>query len=148
MRRVDVFQLSRTGGEASGTVDARQLPRLADQALDDRPSTIRYRIQGTKDGRGRPALDIAVEGEVHVACQRCLQPMTLPLARRTLLVVASTQAELEAWDRDEQEVALADHPASAADLVEDEVLLTLPLSPRHESGECAGTSRTQFGGES
>jgi uncharacterized protein len=62
--------------------------------------------------------------------------MPVQVVRETLLVIASTEAELDAWDADDEEVALADRAVSAQELVEDEVLLTLPIAPRHAHGEC------------
>jgi uncharacterized protein len=132
-----VYALARSGGEATGTLDARALPRLRDLVLQDESAPIAYTIRGTTDALGHPALEISISGSVRVACQRCLRAMTVQLDRRTLLLVASNEAELEAWDRDEAEVALADESTDAAALVEDEMLLTLPFSPRHEEPGCA-----------
>ena len=38
---------------------------------------------------------------------------------------------------DADEVLVADHPLTAIELVEDELLLTLPFAPMHEPGACA-----------
>jgi uncharacterized protein len=135
--RADVYRLARSGGEVAGEIDARTLARLAAVLDGDQPSVIRYVVRGAKDEHGRPALDVSVIGEVHVACQRCLAPMPMPLEHETLLVVASSEAEAAVWDRDEHEVAIADHPVPVTELVEDEVLLALPYAPRHPEGECA-----------
>jgi uncharacterized protein len=123
-------------GSVEGRLDARALPRLEGVVQPDCESPVAYTIAGDRDSHGRPALRVAVSGKLWTQCQRCLRPMPVQVVRETLLVIASTEAELDAWDADDEEVALADRAVSAQELVEDEVLLTLPIAPRHAQGEC------------
>jgi DUF177 domain-containing protein len=54
----------------------------------------------------------------------------------TELLLARTQSELTRLDVEEIEVVLAMERLDALTLVEDELLLSLPFSPRHEDGQC------------
>lgn len=133
----DVLSLARSGGRVEGQFDAREFSRLADVVLADREAPVAFSIAGTRDAFGRPALRLAVDGTAWMLCQRCLQPMRVAIEGETLIVVASNTREWEEWDQDESEVVLADRPVEAAELVEDEVILTLPFAPRHGEGECS-----------
>ena len=62
----------------------------------------------------------------------------MPVAQRTLLLLARDERELARLDAEdhEHEVVLADAPLDPLTLVEDELLLTLPLR-RGATRECA-----------
>jgi len=152
--RFDALELAESGGTIAGALDPAALPRLADRAV--RPSglpraAIAWRIAGGHDALGRAALTVTLEGSVFLVCQRCLGPFAAPVAQETMLLLARDEAELARLDTEEPEVVLANTPLDPVALVEDELLLSLPFSPRHEQGECAaaGPARDQRGiGES
>ena len=135
----DAYRLAREGGVLEGTLDAMVSDRLGDRVadVDDMPGDVAWRITGTANALGRPALAIELTGNVPLECQRCLEPFTFPIAQRTLAVLAKDEADADALDADsEEEVLVADHPLDAAELAEDELLLTLPFAPMHEPGAC------------
>ena len=134
--RFDAFRLAREQERLEGTLDAAGLPRVADSVMK-RPAPIAWRIDGTKDAMGRPALEIALDGDVELECQRCLQAQAWPVHTRTMLVLARDDADLARLDADsDDEVVLAASPLDPAQLVEDELVLALPYAPRHPDGEC------------
>jgi len=135
----EALDVARRHASLRGTVDAMTLPRAADRLSDDGgDAVISWRIVGTVDDTGRPALEIAVDGSVPLVCQRCLQTFDWPIAQRTRVLLARDERELARLDEDdEREVILANAPIEALTLVEDELMLTLPFAPRCERAECA-----------
>jgi uncharacterized protein len=132
--RFDAFKLAARHGELSGTVDPARLPRLGERVADEGGS-IAWRVRGGDDGHGRPALTVIVAGDVPVTCQRCLGTMRQRVSQQTLLLLARDEAEMMRLDEaSDCEVVLASAPVAALDLVEDELLLSLPFAPRHEQG--------------
>lgn len=94
-----------------------------------------YRAEG--ELAGRLGLMLRVSGRLGLTCQRCLGRVELncDIARLLLLVPDGAvwpESELEAEDYD---AIPADSEMVVAMLVEEEVLLALPLVPRHE---CCG----------
>ncbi len=87
-----------------------------------------------QDLDGVPAGELLVEGRVTLACQRCLQPMAQPLASVSKLAfVASDEAPVpEGYEA----VALDEGRLDLPRLVEDELLLSLPVLARHAE-DCA-----------
>jgi uncharacterized protein len=73
---------------------------------------------------------------VPLLCQRCLQPFAAIVDQCTELLLARSDAELARWDVEEIEVVLATERLDPLTLVEDELLLSLPFSPRHADGQC------------
>ena len=145
MNRIDGRRFAADGREMSGTTALSRWPRAAESVVD--PATeIRWRVQGGADDFGRPLLEVAVRGEVDVICQRCLQPMRLPVGlaadgepRETSILLASSERELAAWDEEveDAEVVLANEPIDLDELLEDEFLLSLPFSPMCDDPACA-----------
>ena len=134
--KLDAFRLARERGIAEGSVDAHRLPRV-DDVLAAGPATIAWRIEGTSDAAGRPALRIEVTGAVHLTCQRCLGDFEWPIDQRTEVLLARNPGELAALDADSaSEVVLADIPVEPLTLIEDELVLALPFAPRHADDGC------------
>lgn len=135
--RFDAFDLAARGERLEGEIDLVRRRRLADRLAPGRAATpIAWSIAGGQDAMGRPMLSVAIEGNMPLVCQRCLQSFDFPVAQRTELLLAREEAELEALDAGEPEVVLAAAPLDAATLVEDEVLLSLPFAPSHAEGQC------------
>ncbi|MCC7218660.1 MAG: DUF177 domain-containing protein [Burkholderiales bacterium] len=132
----DAWRLVRDRGVLEGTFAVAAGPRLAERVAAD-AGPVAWRIEGTTDGAGRPALAISIDGNVPVECQRCLGPLVLTVARRTVTLLAKSERDADALDADsDDEVLVADQPLDANELVEDELLLTLPFAPMHDEGRC------------
>ena len=135
--RFDAFRLAAKGNSLTGEIDASTLERVADHlASGAGPARIAWRIDGDHDPMQRPMLRVTVEGSLPLACQRCLQPFSLPIRQETRLLLAANEAELELLDAEEPEVVLASTPIDARTLIEDEILLSLPFVARHSEGSC------------
>ena len=143
----DAFDVARRGATLSGTADVARMPRIADRLAEGMEAgasgdaaVVGWRITGTGDAQGRPALDIELHGMAPLECQRCMQPFPWRVDQHTTLLLARNERELVVLDADEDtlEVILADGPQETMTLIEDEVLLALPFSPRCERPGCAG----------
>lgn len=141
-RRLDVAALAAAGGELAGEWTADRLRRLAAATLAPADGSARppiaWRARGERRvlaGAGmQPALAIGADTEVTLECQRCLQPMRLPVhAERRFFFVEGEDAAA-ALDAESEDDVLAATPAlDLPELIEDELLLALPLVPRHAS---------------
>lgn len=137
--RFDAFGVAAKQGVVAGRFDAAALPRVADLLAEvDGAQELAYRITGTADPQGRPALEVALSGAVPLVCQRCLQSFLWPVEQSTLLLLARDEAEAERLDAEdhEHEVVLAAEPIDPRVLVEDELVLTLPFVPRCPEEQC------------
>lgn len=126
---IDGLQLARGRGSVAGAIGIADLPRLAAMGCD--AATLAYNVRGGENGDGHPGLTIEISGEVRLVCQRCLGPLALPLAARSELRLAASAAEIDAAEDDVERV-VATKAMDVAALVEDEVILALPMVPAHE----------------
>ena len=147
--RFDALKLSAAGESLEGVVDPAYLPRVADRlATDAGTAKLAWRLAGGRDAQARPALTLTLSGSVPLVCQRCLQPFAAIVDHSTELLLARSEAELARWDVDEIEVVLSTERLDPLTLVEDELLLSLPFSPRHADGQCESASPMVAGQES
>ena len=138
-RRLDVAAFTAGGGELAGEWPADRLRRLISAlAPDDGTprSPIAWRASGERRilaGAGmRPCLAIGADTAVTLECQRCLQPMRLPLRAERRIFFVEGEDAAAALDAESEDDVLALTPAlDLAELLEDELLLALPLVPRH-----------------
>ena len=143
---IDGFEFASAGATQQGVWPLSGFSRLRDMLASD-AGEVAYRIQGTSDEHGRPALKVRVEGTLQLRCQRCLEPLPFEVKAQDLLVLAATLSEIDAEpaDANAPDRIVAGKEMPVRDLVEDEVLLAIPLAPRHE--RCAGREAEAAGRE-
>ena len=144
---IDSLEFARNGRKTSGAVPVAQLPRLQD-VLESNESTLNYSMQGGTDRQGIPYLDVSITGNCRLRCQRCLGGLQHAVDINSRLRLRS-QAELDALDasdvggdEEEYDSILAENELDVLGLLEEEILLSLPISPRHEEGECSMAAGT------
>jgi uncharacterized protein len=105
-----------------------------------------YELQGVRDARGRLGLHLTVRGKLDLRCQRCLEGLPFEVRSDEVLVLAGTQAEIDAEPADvhSPDRVVAGKEMPVRDLIEDELILALPYAPRHE-GCRAGASQDRAG---
>lgn len=110
--------------------------RLAQEFVDPE-AKMQFRVSGKQDSRGRPQLHCKLMAEVQMLCQRCLKPVDVTIESDHLLYLAASEAEAERLETvladEDVEVMVVDQALDLAGVIEDEVLLTLPLVPLHEN---------------
>jgi uncharacterized protein len=130
---IDSLEFAREDGVLAGDVPVAHLGRLA-EALADNDGLLACELRGGRDGEGKPFLRLRLEGSINVRCQRCLSalPFVLDIDSRLALVAPGETWPDEELADDGVDAIEADREQSVLQLIEDEVLLALPISPRHE----------------
>jgi uncharacterized protein len=139
--RLDVEAFAREGATLRGAWPLPSLERLADAAHPDaKPAESDVaqwhatgEFRGVKGGSAQTWLHLGATTRLALVCQRCLAPVETPVeAERSFLFVADedTAARLDA-DTEEDVLAMT-RALDLRALVEDELLLALPLVPRHD----------------
>jgi uncharacterized protein len=126
---IDGLAFARNAAVLQGRLGIDSLPRLAQSGCTG--SVLDFVLTGEINQRGKPGVRLAVGGGVRLQCQRCLGSLEWPLQFEAQLEFASSEAEITAAD-DGIERVVAGRKMSVAALVEDEVLLALPMVPKHE----------------
>ena len=129
--KIDLFEFARLGDKASGRLALADMPRVD---TPDRSGSLAWKAEiGSGGRRGLPQFDVEIDGAIELVCQRCLQAMKHAVAIRSHFLVAQSEEEAAAFDDDDAIDAIvgaADFDLDA--LIEDELILSLPIAPRHE----------------
>jgi len=133
---LDTLQFAQSGGSLEGKLCADELPRLRDNLTSD-DVAVQYRLSGGTES-GRPVLRLELSGSVWLICQRCLELYQERYELRNVLLIARDESELERWEAEDPlvDALVADSLLDVVSLVEDEILLSLPVVPRHPDGGC------------
>ena len=167
--RLNVAHFATDAQQATGDWAIAELARLADsecpvdagsplkaKAGDAKPLTrsesdltrrVRWRATGSSrrvGGEEQIWLHLLAEADVVLQCQRCLQPLNEPVrVDRHFRFVADEETAAALDDETEDEMLALPKSLNLRELVEDEMLLALPLVPRH--AVCPEVVPMQFG---
>lgn len=118
-----------------GSLPVAQLARLSAQ-LADREGALQVELEVGKDAGGASWLRGAIRGELHLLCQRGLHAFTWTMDLHPALRLVSSEAEEERVLKDCEPYLIQDDRLPLRELVEDEVLLALPMMPRCDDPDC------------
>jgi len=132
---IDSVRFAREGGVVSGSIELSRLDRLVEH-LESGAGFAEFEVRGGME-EGKALLTITVRAGLRLRCQRCLDGLDYPLAARSRLLLVE---DGERWPADESteeryDAIPAQRELDLVTLVEDEILLALPLAPRHETCE-------------
>ncbi len=135
---LDPLNLADRGRLLEGSIPVAAFRRLGTWLHAD-SGTIEAILRFERDPGGRRVLRGSMRGELELLCQRCLRPFALPIDREFRLVLVESAAEADLLP-DELEPLVVDQRRGmhTVDLLEDELILALPLVPRcgHGGHEC------------
>src|SRR6185503_15573669 len=114
-----------------GTADLDDLPGLEDSVADDRVE-LRYKVTARLDRQRRKVVSCIIEGFVFLTCQTSLEAFRHGISINDALVLVDRESELPPIEeeREAEDYIVADGPVDVLDLVEEAVLLALPMVPR------------------
>lgn len=147
--QIEPFKWAEQGFTWSGTLPLSRFARIAREAvgsIDDQLINIDCKL--SMDAYHRIVwLDGHVETKVPMECQRCLDPVEVPLVSDFHLALVDDESLIERLDEDADFIVLGESESTTKGdyltpstidllaLLEDELLLLLPLSPKHDACE-------------
>ncbi len=137
-KSLDVRAFSQAGAVMIQDTPLASFDRLAEEALEGDWGHVRWRIQGEVRpalGEGKPThwLHLTAQAALGLTCQRCLTCVVshLLVDRWFRFVATETQAAEEDEGCEEDVLAWEPRPDVLL-LIEDELLMAMPLVPMHE----------------
>lgn len=139
-RRLHVEAFAREGATLSGRIALQDLPRLAGelrpghdaaQAVEWTATGAMRRLHG---GHLRPTIALRAHSQALLTCQRCLGAVAVELEIDRLFAFVADEDEAARLDeQSEEDVLVLSRAFDLVELLEDELILALPLVPRHET---------------
>lgn len=136
-------RLADGGAEVDFAVPLSQLPGVA------------AGVAGSVAGRasfartqGLPVAELTVRGAATLECQRCMQPMSVPIDTIVRVALVASEADVARVPPELEPVLAPGGRVSIGALLAEELLLTLPIVALHGEGEpCAASPAQTAAGE-
>ena len=133
---LDIDRLADSGAVVEFTVPLAELPGLR---------SLRAGVAGSVAGEARfsrmqgvAMAELAVRGAATLECQRCMQPMSVPVDGEVRLALLGSEADSARAPAGLEPVLAPGGRISIGELITEELLLTLPIVPLHaDSTPCA-----------
>lgn len=135
-KQIDPLRLADRHTHLEGYLALAEMTRLASvvhSAAGDAAAVLNFGI----DEQGRRYIRGQVTAEVALICQRCMQPFNYKLTSRLALSPVADEAAASTLPDNYEPLIVTGEIVALADLVEDDLILALPLVSIHEPAECA-----------
>ena len=126
---LDIDRLSEAEADVDFVVPLAELPRLAQ--LAGLAGEVRGRAHFRRTG-GIAVVELNFDGTARLQCQRCLGAMEVGVEASTKVGLVATEADVSRVPEEFEPVLAREGRISVGELVEEELLLTLPIVPLHE----------------
>lgn len=101
--------------------------------LVDAGGNVRVELQGEQDPAGHNLIRMSLDAELVVECQVCLTPYQFAAQAEKRLLPVLTETQMEAAPADLEPVLMDESGLDIMTVLEDELILALPLVARHPS---------------
>ncbi|MAT52359.1 MAG: nucleic acid-binding protein [Porticoccaceae bacterium] len=137
-RHLDPRKLVTAGSSLNGEASTAEMERLGD-AVESAAPYARVSLDFGRDEMGNATVSGSVALEVELECQRCLMPVGYSLAGTFSLGIVWDEEQAKNLPKRLEPWIVGAESADLYDMVEDELLLTLPIVAYHKPEECKGT---------
>ena len=131
-------RLSEKGTVFEGTIVPGDLETLAEE-LASPGGELRYRVTARLDNTRRRVVSCIIDGYVFLTCQSTFESFRHEVVINDRLVLVGSDAELPPFEEegDSEDFVVATAPIDVRELVEEAVILSLPMVPRKPGAEPA-----------
>jgi len=131
---IDPHKFADQEKEINATLDLEYLDRFRQELASDKGEIV-CSIKGSKVKDTRiTLLELSLKGEVELVCQGCLQPFVYQLERNAVLYPVNSEEQMDRVADNGDPVLVGEDGLHVKSVVEDELILSLPLIPLF--GEC------------
>jgi uncharacterized protein len=135
---LDIDRLADGEADTDFAVPLAELPRLRSQ-LASVEGLVRGRVQFTRES-GFVVADLLMSGAATLMCQRCLEAMTEPVDSAVRVALITVEGDASRVPEHLEPVLAPGGRITVGELVEEELLLSLPIVPLHaDASDCAVT---------
>ncbi len=133
---VDTAAFTRNGEVFAAESPVSDFKRALEGLPNQKGQLISWSMRGWVDSAGQQFLEIRLSGYVVLTCQRCMKDFDyyVDTVNQVLVVAHERDLDVDMDDPDALERILGSAQLNALELIEDELILSLPYVPRHE--EC------------
>ena len=137
--QIDPRKLALQGITLEGEFFAKHLPRLS-ASVEAVNSSLSATLEFTRDQSRQPLVKGEAKISVDVICQRCLDPVSIEIKAAIALQVIWSEDRIANVSPNYEPWIVVDKIADLAVVLEDELLLALPIVNYHDPDKCTGSA--------
>ena len=141
LRRIDFCAPQSYKG--SGFLSIPDLPRVAEEVTAVLPGDgfdwdIKTHFESLPASEPHQIMELGLKGRLHLTCQRCLQGCAVELDEQRQFIFLATESQADEYppEDEDREPLVASQQFNLLETIEDEILLSIPLIPKHPEGFC------------
>ena len=131
---IDPWRLAADAARLEGRIPLMVMRRLG-SSLCSTDGDVAFSLNAGVDNQGFHFLAGHAEAKVQMICQRCMEPMEVLLGVDFRLGLVSSDDESRCLPKVYDPLVITDARITLAELVEDELILTLPIVALHQDAE-------------
>jgi len=140
--RVDHRKLANQAGLIEGMLPIQYFHRFGEMLVVSE-GDVYLRLEFSEGDFGSTSVNGSAATVVCLICENCMQQFRRQVSCDVALQVVSDESKLERLLEVGDAIVAPDKVISVAELVEDELILAMPMIPRHEEGQCPETDYEQ-----
>ena len=118
-----------------GELPIKTMERLKNILVHDEDS-VAYRLEFGADEMGRKIILENISATISLSCQRCLGEVRVDINSENRLAIVANNEAAQELPTEYEPLVITEDELSLRALIEDELLLALPISPTHAVDEC------------
>lgn len=132
---IDPFRYAEQNLHLDGTIKIADMQRLSTN-LSSNSDLVAVDLQFGIDEQRTTFLKGHLETSLALQCQRCMEPFKYEIITDFVLAIVHTLDEINALPEQYEPALAKEGQLALRELIEDELILNLPIIPRHESEDC------------
>ena len=137
---VKPFSLADSRQALDGDFPLARMPRLTEQ-LDDNGGSVAVALQFGLDSQRIPFVQGRIKADLTMTCQRCMEPVRVPVNIDVSLALLRSAAGMNELPAQYEPLVVDTARMSLLTMVEDELLLALPVVAMHDTVDCHAGER-------
>lgn len=142
----DLETLGDRGAVVDGELRVAELTRLGAALHAEQDRAVRVTLRFGRTAAGQVWLQLAFAATLQLTCQRCLEPVEHTVDESIEWVLVGSDAEASAVTGEGEALVLVEDRLQPAALVEDELIVSLPMVARHATIDECGALAQNFDG--
>ncbi len=136
-QHIDNIDFSRKSREIRDIIRLSDFKRLQDLCLNLEDS-VAFVLRGFENKHREPCLELFIEGKLDLICQRCSEKLehTIFLKSGFLIKEETQLTDFQVDDHADYDLIECSAKMDVLSLIEDEIILSLPVAPKHENVKC------------
>ena len=132
---IDAFRYAEQSLSLDGSLKIADMHRLSTNVMAG-GDTVAVNLKFGVDEQKITYLTGHLETKLTLQCQRCMEPFVYEIISDFILGVVTTLDEANALPERYEPALATEGSLALRDLIEDEIILNLPIIPRHEPEQC------------